>query len=102
MTAASAPALDMVPAGRADARRNRELVLRTAMRAFADDGPTCPSAGSRSAPESARVPSTGTFRARKYLLEAMLAEHVTTWRPPPTGGRPAPRPGTRCSGSCSK
>lgn len=38
MTAAPAPALGAAHSGRADARRNREIVLRTAVRAFAEEG----------------------------------------------------------------
>ncbi|MFL6120109.1 TetR/AcrR family transcriptional regulator [Actinophytocola sp.] len=63
-------------AGRADARRNRELVLRTAVRVFAEDG----LAVSLSRIAQRAGLGAGTvyrhFPSKEMLLEAVLAEHV--------------------------
>ncbi|MGW3349777.1 TetR/AcrR family transcriptional regulator [Nonomuraea rubra] len=89
MTAApvAAPA-----AGRADARRNRELVLSTAMRVFAEEGP---GASLGVIAQRAGVGAGTVYRhfpSKDILLEAVLAEHLDTmvaaadrWR-----GRAAP------------
>ncbi|MEV0632290.1 helix-turn-helix domain-containing protein [Nonomuraea wenchangensis] len=64
------------PAGRADARRNRELVLRTAARVFTEEG-TGASLG-----RIARRAGVGAgtvyrhFPSKEILIEAVLAEHV--------------------------
>ena len=76
MTAAPAPVPAVAAAGRADARRNREIVLRTAMRAFADEGPGV-SLGRIA--QRAGVGAGTVYRhfpSKEVLLEAVLAEHV--------------------------
>ncbi|MEU6719370.1 helix-turn-helix domain-containing protein [Nonomuraea sp. NPDC046802] len=70
MTAAAAPA------GRADARRNREIVLRTAMRMFTEEGLEV-SLGRIA--QRAGVGAGTVYRhfpSKEILLEAVLAEHV--------------------------
>lgn len=64
------------PAGRADARRNREIVLRTAERLFAEDG-----LGVSLARIAQRAGvGAGTvyrhFPSKEILVEAVLAEHI--------------------------
>ncbi|PPK61466.1 helix-turn-helix domain-containing protein [Actinokineospora auranticolor] len=64
-------------AERADARRNREVVLRTAVRLFAEDGPEV------SLGRIARRAGVGAgtvyrhFPSKEILVEAVLAEHIT-------------------------
>ncbi|GIH20034.1 TetR/AcrR family transcriptional regulator [Rugosimonospora africana] len=64
------------PAGRADARRNREVVLRTAVRVFAEDGMDVPLG------RIAKRAGVGAgtvyrhFPSKEMLIEAVLAEHV--------------------------
>jgi AcrR family transcriptional regulator len=63
-------------AGRADARRNREVVLRTAVRVFAEDG-LAVSLGRIA--QRAGVGAGTVYRhfpSKEMLLEAVLAEHV--------------------------
>lgn len=76
MTAAPAPVPGAAPAGRADARRNREIVLRTAVRAFAEEGLEV-SLGRIA--QRAGVGAGTVYRhfpSKEILLEAVLAEHV--------------------------
>ncbi|MDX3101135.1 TetR/AcrR family transcriptional regulator [Nonomuraea angiospora] len=64
------------PAGRVDARRNRELVLRTAMRVFAEEGPE---ASLGRIAQRAGVGAGTVYRhfpSKDILLEAVLAEHL--------------------------
>ncbi|MGW1737788.1 TetR/AcrR family transcriptional regulator [Nocardia sp. NPDC001965] len=71
MTAAAVPAVV-----RADARRNRELVLRTAVEVFADEGPEV-SIGRIA--QRAGVGAGTVYRhfpSKEALVEAVLAEHV--------------------------
>jgi AcrR family transcriptional regulator len=74
MTAAAGPA----PAGRADARRNRELVLRTAVRAFADEGLEVTLG--RIAQQAGVGAGTvyRHFPSKEALLEAVLAEQINS------------------------
>lgn len=63
-------------AGRTDARRNRELVLRTAMRVFADEGMQV-SLGRIA--QRAGVGAGTVYRhfpSKEILVEAVLAEHI--------------------------
>lgn len=72
MTAAPAEA----PAGRADARRNRELVLRTAMRVFAEEGLD---ASLGRIAQRAGVGAGTVYRhfpSKDVLVEAVLAEQL--------------------------
>ncbi|MEQ4721314.1 helix-turn-helix domain-containing protein [Nonomuraea sp. B19D2] len=72
MTAAPGAA----PAGRADARRNREIVLRTAMRVFAQEGLEV-SLGRIA--QRAGVGAGTVYRhfpSKEILVEAVLAEHI--------------------------
>ena len=64
------------PAGRADARRNRELVLRTAMRMFAAEGLGVPLG--RIAQRAGVGPATvyRHFPSKDVLVEAVFAEHI--------------------------
>jgi AcrR family transcriptional regulator len=76
MTAAPPTVPGPVPTGRADARRNREIVLRTAARMFADDGLEV--SLSRIA-QRAGVGAGTVYRhfpSKEVLLEAVLAEQV--------------------------
>src|SRR3954462_6531104 len=76
MTAAPAPAPGAAPAGRADARRNREIVLRTAMRVFTEEGLEV-SLGRIA--QRAGVGAGTVYRhfpSKEILIEAVLAEHV--------------------------
>jgi AcrR family transcriptional regulator len=80
MTAAPGPsagqAAGPAPAGRADARRNREVVLRTPVRAFADEG-TEVSLGRIA--QQAGVGAGTVYRhfpSKEVLLEAVLADQV--------------------------
>jgi AcrR family transcriptional regulator len=76
MAVAPAPVRGAAPAGRADARRNRELVLRTAVRAFADEGLEV-SLGRIA--QRAGVGAGTVYRhfpSKEVLLEAVLAEHI--------------------------
>jgi AcrR family transcriptional regulator len=78
MTAAPAPVSAAAAAGRSDARRNREIVLRTAMRAFSDEGLGV-SLGRIA--QRAGVGAGTVYRhfpSKEVLLEAVLAEHVDT------------------------
>ncbi len=78
MTAATVPAPGAAPAGRADARRNREIVLRTAMRAFADEGLGVSLGGIA---QRAGVGAGTVYRhfpSKEVLLEAVLAEHINS------------------------
>ncbi|MEU7829697.1 MULTISPECIES: helix-turn-helix domain-containing protein [unclassified Nonomuraea] len=76
MTAAPAPVPDAARAERADARRNREIVLRTAMRVFAEEGREV------SLGQIAHRAGVGAgtvyrhFPSKEILVEAVLAEHV--------------------------
>lgn len=76
MTAAPAPVPGAALAGRADARRNREIVLRTAVRVFAEEGLEV------SLGRIARRAGVGAgtvyrhFPSKEILVEAVLAEHV--------------------------
>jgi AcrR family transcriptional regulator len=66
------------PAGRADARRNREIVLRTAVRLFADEGLEV-SLGRIA--QRAGVGAGTVYRHfpnKEMLLEAVLTDHVNT------------------------
>jgi AcrR family transcriptional regulator len=73
---ASPPLADAALAGRADARRNREIVLRTAARTFAEEGLEV------SLGRIAQLAGVGAgtvyrhFPSKEILLEAVLAEHV--------------------------
>jgi AcrR family transcriptional regulator len=64
--------------GRADARRNREVVLRTAVRMFTEDGPEV------TLSRIARRAGVGAgtvhrhFPSKEMLVEAVLAEHVAS------------------------
>ena len=76
MTAVPAPVSAVAAPGRSDARRNREIVLRTAMRAFADEGLGI-SLGRIA--QRAGVGAGTVYRhfpSKEVLLEAVLAEHV--------------------------
>jgi AcrR family transcriptional regulator len=76
MTAAPAQAPGAALAGRADARRNREIVLRTAMRVFAEEGLEV-SLGRIA--QHAGVGAGTVYRhfpSKEILVEAVLAEHV--------------------------
>jgi AcrR family transcriptional regulator len=76
MTAAPAPASGTALAGRSDARRNREIVLRTAVRVFAEEGLEV-SLGRIA--QRAGVGAGTVYRhfpSKEILLEAALAEHV--------------------------
>ncbi|MEV0973081.1 TetR/AcrR family transcriptional regulator [Microtetraspora glauca] len=76
MRAAPAPASGVAPAGRADARRNREIVLRTATRVFAEEGLEV-SLGRIA--QRAGVGAGTVYRhfpSKEILVEAVLAEHV--------------------------
>jgi AcrR family transcriptional regulator len=76
MTAAPGQAAGIPPAGRADARRNREIVLRTAVHAFADEGLEV-SLGRIA--QRAGVGAGTVYRhfpSKEVLLEAVLAEHI--------------------------
>src|ERR1700733_5127109 len=73
-----APEQSAAIAGRADARRNREIVLRTAVRAFAEEGLEL-SLGRIA--QRAGVGAGTVYRhfpSKEILLEAVLAEHVDT------------------------
>jgi AcrR family transcriptional regulator len=76
MTAAPVPVPAAAPASRADGRRNREIVLRTAVRVFAEDGLEI------SLGQIAQRAGVGAgtvyrhFPSKEILLEAVLAEHV--------------------------
>jgi AcrR family transcriptional regulator len=63
-------------AGRADARRNREIVLRTAVRLFTEDGPdvTLGRIAQRAGVGAGTVHRH--FPSKEMLVEAVLAEHV--------------------------
>ncbi|AQZ62889.1 Transcriptional regulator, TetR family [[Actinomadura] parvosata subsp. kistnae] len=64
------------PARRADARRNREVVLRTAMRVFAEEGPE---ASLARIAQRAGVGAGTVYRhfpSKDVLLEAVLAEYL--------------------------
>jgi AcrR family transcriptional regulator len=72
----TSPAPGAAVAGRADARRNREIVLRTAGRAFAEEGLEV-SLGRIA--QRAGVGAGTVYRhfpSKEILLEAVLAEHV--------------------------
>ena len=76
MTAAPGQAAAIPPAARADARRNREIVLRTAVHAFADEGLEV-SLGRIA--QRAGVGAGTVYRhfpSKEVLLEAVLAEHI--------------------------
>lgn len=76
MTAAPAPVPGAALAGRADARRNREIVLRTAVRMFAEEGLEV-SLGRIA--QRAGVGAGTVYRhfpSKEILLEAVLAEHI--------------------------
>ena len=77
MTAApAAPVTSAALTSRADARRNREIVLRTAMQAFAEEGLEV-SLGRIA--QRAGVGAGTVYRhfpSKEILLEAVLAEHV--------------------------
>lgn len=76
MTAAPGTAAGPPPTARADARRNRELVLRTAVRAFAEDGLEV-SLGRIA--QQAGVGAGTVYRhfpSKEVLLEAVLAEQI--------------------------
>jgi AcrR family transcriptional regulator len=78
MTPAPASEQSAAIAGRADARRNREIVLRTAVRAFAEEGLEL-SLGRIA--QRAGVGAGTVYRhfpSKEILLEAVLAEHVDT------------------------
>jgi AcrR family transcriptional regulator len=65
-----------MPTARADARRNRELVLRTAMRVLSEEGPEV-SLGRIA--QRAGVGAGTVYRhfpSKQILVEAVLAEHV--------------------------
>ncbi|WP_433473685.1 TetR/AcrR family transcriptional regulator [Spirillospora sp. CA-142024] len=67
---------DAAPAGRADARRNREIVLRTATRVFAEEGLEV-SLGRIA--QRAGVGAGTVYRhfpSKEILVEAVLARHV--------------------------
>ncbi|MDT0547542.1 TetR/AcrR family transcriptional regulator [Streptomyces lonegramiae] len=67
---------DAAPAGRADARRNREIVLSTAMRVFAEEG-LAVSLGRIA--QRAGVGAGTVYRhfpSKEILVEAVLAEHI--------------------------
>jgi AcrR family transcriptional regulator len=76
MTAAPAPVPGAALAGRADARRNREIVLRTAARVFADEGLEV-SLGRIA--QRAGVGAGTVYRhfpSKEILVEAVLTEHI--------------------------
>jgi AcrR family transcriptional regulator len=76
MTPAPRPARGAALAGRADGRRNRELVLRTAVAVFAEDGLEL-SLGRIA--QRAGVGAGTVYRhfpTREILLEAVFAEHL--------------------------
>ncbi|MEU4227858.1 helix-turn-helix domain-containing protein [Nonomuraea sp. NPDC026600] len=69
-------ALGAAPAGRADARRNREIVLRTAIHVFAEEGLEV-SLGRIA--QRAGVGAGTVYRhfpSKEILVEAVLAEHI--------------------------
>jgi AcrR family transcriptional regulator len=76
MTAAPARAPVTAMAGRSDARRNREIVLRTAARVFAEDGldVTLGRIAQRAGVGAGTV--YRHFPSKEILLEAVLAEHI--------------------------
>jgi AcrR family transcriptional regulator len=76
MTAAPASAADAALAGRADARRNRQIVLRAAMRAFTDEGleVTLGRIAQRAGVGAGTV--YRHFPSKEVLFEAVVAEHV--------------------------
>jgi AcrR family transcriptional regulator len=76
MAAAPTPGPRVAPAGRADARRNREIVLRAAARVFAEEGLEV-SLGRIA--QRAGVGAGTVYRhfpSKEILLEAVLAEHI--------------------------
>lgn len=76
MTTAPAPAPGAAVAGRADARRNREIVLRTAVGVFAEEGLDV-SLGRIA--QRAGVGAGTVYRhfpSKEILLEAVVAEHI--------------------------
>jgi AcrR family transcriptional regulator len=76
MTAAPVPVPGAALAGRSDARRNREIVLRTAVRVVAEEGLEV-SLGRIA--QRAGVGAGTVYRhfpSKEILLEAVLAEHV--------------------------
>jgi AcrR family transcriptional regulator len=76
MTAAPAPVAGVALTGRADARRNRQIVLRAAMRAFTDEGLEV-SLGRIA--QRAGVGAGTVYRhfpSKEVLFEAVVAEHV--------------------------
>jgi AcrR family transcriptional regulator len=76
MTEALAPPVGAALTGRADARRNRQIVLQAAMRAFSDEGLEV----SLAAIAQRAGVGAGTvyrhFPSKEVLFEAVLAEHV--------------------------
>lgn len=75
---APAPVAGAAMSGRADARRNRQIVLRAAVRAFTDEGLEV-SLGRIA--QRAGVGAGTVYRhfpSKEVLLEAVLAEHVDT------------------------
>ncbi|RAY14110.1 TetR/AcrR family transcriptional regulator [Actinomadura craniellae] len=72
----TSPAPGAAPAGRVDARRNREIVLRTAKRVFAEEGLEV------SLGQIAQRAGVGAgtvyrhFPSKEILIEAVLAEHI--------------------------
>jgi AcrR family transcriptional regulator len=78
MTAAPAPVAGAAVTGRADARRNRQIVLRAAVRAFTDEGLEV-SLGRIA--QRAGVGAGTVYRhfpSKEILFEAVVAEHVDT------------------------
>jgi AcrR family transcriptional regulator len=76
MTAVPAPAPGTALAGRSDARRNREVVLRTAVRVFAEEGLE---ASLGRIAQRAGVGAGTVYRhfpSKEILLEAAFAEHI--------------------------
>jgi AcrR family transcriptional regulator len=78
MTAASAPARGTAVAGRSDARRNRDIVLRTAARLFAEEGVEVPLG--RIAQQAGVGAGTvyRHFPSKETLVEAVFAEHIAS------------------------
>ena len=76
MASASAPVPRAALAGRADARRNREIVLHTAVRVFAEEGVDMPLGRIAQRAGLGAATVYRHFPSKEILVEAVLAHHV--------------------------
>jgi AcrR family transcriptional regulator len=76
MTAAPAPAPRTAVAGRSDARRNRDIVLRTAVRLFAEEGVEVSLGRIAQQAEVGAGTVYRHFPTKEALVEAVFAEHI--------------------------